>query len=407
MNENQPHEPSKPVRATGGFAPVLLFVVALAAFVIQSSLTQYVQGELGFRQPFFLLYLAHSSFIILFPTHILYLKLTSGKPFNTYVTILRQALRTRLSTMEGPVGNTKDLTAQFVVLILALTAGINIPGLLWYASVSLASISDVTALWNTNSFWVYILSVWVYGMKWQGRKLGAVLVATVGVTLVVYGSATSSGGTSGAYHEGPRAPVLGDSLTLIASISYAIYQVMYKRYAALPSATYPEAEDEVPPSFSYEPISGGDATESSTFLDGSLNQTSEETPIPQSAPPFGFYPNFITSCLGLCTSVTLAAGFPILHWLSLERFRLPADSLSSLCVVGIATSGLVFNACFMILLGLWGPILVSVGNLLTIVLVLVSDFLFNHGSITLWSLLGSGMIVSAFAILAFDMLHSK
>ncbi|KAF8525057.1 hypothetical protein BU17DRAFT_42073 [Hysterangium stoloniferum] len=406
MTENQPHEPSKPVRATGGFTPVLLFVLTLAAFVVQSSLTQYVQGELGFRQPFFLLYCAHTSFIILFPIHILYLKLISGKPFDTYVEILRQALKTRLSTKAGPVDKTKDPIVRFVVLILALTAGINIPGLLWYAAISLASISDVTALWNTNSFWVYVLTVWLYGKKWHMRKLGAVLLATVGVTIVVYGGATSSDGdgTSGPYHEGPRFPVLGDSLTLIASIFYAIYQVMYKRYAALPNPSDPEAEDEPPPTLpSYHPLSD-DATESSTFLDGS-DQSFQN--IPQGAPPFGFYPNFITSCLGLCSGLTLAAGFPILHWLSLERFRLPSDSRSALCVVGIATSGLTFNACFMILLGLWGPILVSVGSLLTIVLVLVTDFLFNHGSITLWSLLGSGMIVSAFAALAFDMLHAK
>jgi hypothetical protein len=57
------------------------------------------------------------------------------------------------------------------------------------------------------------------------------------------------------------------------------------------------------------------------------------------------------------------------------------------------------------LLGVWGPIIVSVGNLLTIVLVFLSDVFFGAGikSVTLWSSIGSSVIVAAFAVLAYDM----
>ena len=79
------------------------------------------------------------------------------------------------------------------------------------------------------------------------------------------------------------------------------------------------------------------------------------------------------------------------------------------------------------MLGIWGPIIVSVGNLLTIVLVLISDVshptlrfdemetrkliiyllqcIFGAGidTLTIWSLLGSGGIVLAFGVLAYDM----
>ena len=61
-----------------------------------------------------------------------------------------------------------------------------------------------------------------------------------------------------------------------------------------------------------------------------------------------------------------------------------------------------------ILLGLWGPILTSIGNLLTIVLVFFSDIIFGGAveTITVWSMLGCGAIVSAFGILAYDMMRS-
>ncbi|KAG8919466.1 hypothetical protein FRC02_001634, partial [Tulasnella sp. 418] len=90
-----------------------------------------------------------------------------------------------------------------------------------------------------------------------------------------------------------------------------------------------------------------------------------------------------------------------------DPFSLPSDLRTCLYIAAIATSGLIFNGGFMVLLGLWGPVIVSVGNLLTIVLVLLSDAIFGHAAstVTAISLLGSGMIVVAFAILALDMIR--
>jgi hypothetical protein len=60
---------------------------------------------------------------------------------------------------------------------------------------------------------------------------------------------------------------------------------------------------------------------------------------------------------------------------------------------------------FQTLLGIWGPVVVSVGNLLTIVLVLLSDILIGQGVdvITPWNLVGAGGIIAAFGILVYDM----
>ena len=61
-----------------------------------------------------------------------------------------------------------------------------------------------------------------------------------------------------------------------------------------------------------------------------------------------------------------------------------------------------------ILLGIWGPVITSVGNLLTIVLVLVSDVLLGGATdvVTVWSLIGAGVIVAAFGVLAYDMFNA-
>jgi hypothetical protein len=68
---------------------------------------------------------------------------------------------------------------------------------------------------------------------------------------------------------------------------------------------------------------------------------------------------------------------------------------------------LIASLLFQTLLGIWGPIVVSVGNLLTIVLVLLSDISMGQGMevITPWNLAGSGGIIVAFGILVYDMVH--
>lgn len=68
-----------------------------------------------------------------------------------------------------------------------------------------------------------------------------------------------------------------------------------------------------------------------------------------------------------------------------------------------------FFQTWKILLGVWGPIITSVGNLLTIVLVFFSDVLFGAGTeaVTAWGLVGSIVIVAAFAVLAYDMFRGR
>ena len=55
---------------------------------------------------------------------------------------------------------------------------------------------------------------------------------------------------------------------------------------------------------------------------------------------------------------------------------------------------------------MWGPVVTSVGNLLTIVLVFLSDAIWGGAveKVTFWAVLGCSSIVIAFAILAYDLM---
>jgi drug/metabolite transporter (DMT)-like permease len=127
---------------------------------------------------------------------------------------------------------------------------------------------------------------------------------------------------------------VGDVLTLIASVGYALYQVLYKKYAALPSD--PELASET----AYAQVPSGDE------LYGMRDDL--ETGDAVYPPPFGLHPNMLTSIVGFFTLTLLWVPIPILHYLGVERFVLPPTSGVTFAIAGIALSGVLFNAGFMV-----------------------------------------------------------
>ncbi|KAJ8457205.1 hypothetical protein ONZ45_g18407 [Pleurotus djamor] len=374
---------------------VILFIFTLLAFTLESQLTQYVQTTLQYRHPYFIFYLVHTSFALIFPVHLLYLMITSNTSPYALLNGLSLAVREHLAPGTSP--SDRFPRKAFLRLILALTLGVTCPALLWFAAISMASVSDVTAMWNMNAFFAYIFTVKIFHLQWESRRLLAVIIATLGTVAVVYGGSTASNEDP---HNAsmplssfkPSAPILGDLLTLIASAGYGLYQVLYKKYAALPS------DPEVTAERLYEALPAEDAPHGDVY---DRIEDKNELIYP---PPFGLHPNMLTSAIGLCTMLLLWIPLPILHYLDAEKFAWPSNAPTFLAIGGIALGGLVFNAGFMILLGVWGPIITSVGNLLTIVLVFLSDVLFGAGiqAVTTWSLVGCGAIIAAFGVLAYD-----
>lgn len=242
----------------------------------------------------------------------------------------------------------------------------------------------------------------------------AVLLATAGVMAVIYGGASIQEGNSQQLEVSravPTAtsPLLGDSLTLVASVGYGLYQVLYKRYIALPSDPEREEPDRssyVPiPTASFDDIEDANAL-SEDVTSGVLIPTIDRIADP---PPFGLHPNLLTSLAGILTLLVLWVPLPILHYVGAEPFHWPTDWYVVLVISGIALSGVIFNAGYMILLGVWGPIIASIGNLLTTVLTFASDVIFGAGTevVTVWNFMGSVAIVVAFGILVEDLVTSR
>ncbi|KAB5594234.1 hypothetical protein CTheo_2315 [Ceratobasidium theobromae] len=343
---------------SGGSTTSVLFIVVLFAYVSQTELTQYVQSSLGFRQPYLIFYVAHSSFSFVLPLHLLYLKLSTGTGPSTYMTSLWNVMHHQvLAPWVRP--STKFPWNAYAVFVFILTVGMSWSAILWYLSVSLAPLTDITAIFNTHAFWAYLMSTAILPpppgrSRWQPYKLLAVLFACAGVLVTVYGGAKVDTGTEGS------ARFWGDMLVLLSAVGYALDQVAYKKFL-VPAASIASP--------SYEALATSDEPASERRETGA----EEDDERLQETLPFGLFANFVTSTGGLATFATLWVPMGVAWWTGDGRFKLPGDWWTAGCVAGIAVSGLAYNAGFMILLSLWGPIVASVGNLLTIVLIMAVD----------------------------------
>lgn len=194
------------------------------------------------------------------------------------------------------------------------------------------------------------MTVKLFKLQWDRKRLFAVVIATLGVMAVIYGGSSTNSDLKELSIDLPplkkyAAPLIGDLMTFAASLGYAAYQVLYKRNATLPSD--PEHEG---PFYNQVSASDDSISVSSDALDPERPLSiSESTIYP---PAFGLHPNLLSSLAGLVTLLVLWIPIPILHYFGTEKFQLPPDFRTAVAIGGIALSGVFFNAGFMVRISL-------------------------------------------------------
>ncbi|ORY74038.1 hypothetical protein BCR35DRAFT_326000 [Leucosporidium creatinivorum] len=303
--------------------------------------------------------------------------------------------------------------------VLKLSILIAAPALSWYAAMPLTAVTDITAIYNTFAFWAYGLAVVWLGETPTRAKLASVVVAVLGVFVIAYGDSwmSSSVPEDGGEEERKEGTsrLIGNLLAFFGSVSYAWYEVWYKINVALPDPDELEGEDDDDEEEAESFLASPTAMDPSESTDDA-DPEAQAPPSPHSlsshlriaSPPpasltnptvttFLLYSNLLTSLIGLATLLLFWIPIPIFHYLDWEHFEVPPSN-TWLPIIGIVLSGVCFNAGFMILLSLWGPVVASVGNLLTLMFVALADaFLPNSPPLSMSSIVGSGLIVASFA----------
>ncbi|GAA5892212.1 hypothetical protein JCM6882_003612 [Rhodosporidiobolus microsporus] len=452
------------LRTTGAS---LLLVLVLGAYTLQTELASFVQSELGYQKPYFLFWVTHSGYILLFPLHLVALRFL-GVPLAPALSDVLSILASKYApssallptspnrrsgfhhaSLDGfSVANLKDAPwiRELAKRVAVLTVFISAPALSWYGAVPLTNMTDITAIYNVFAFWAYLLSLYYLPppaapsssssknpsllSRLNPLDLLSVLLAVLGVFIIAYGPGSGSG--SAGEKEGSNR-LLGNSLALFGSVAYAGYEVYYKLVIALPSPTVDETplrtlsrsttrDESAPLTAGREGADDGDDTvsetasllasptrspprsaspsPSSSSSSPSPPDLTPTTPPPQTTPTaFLLYSTTLTSLIGLCTFLFLWLPLPLLHLAGWETFEPPPRTLGMYAALaGIVGGGVVFNGGFMVLLSLWGPVIASVSNLLTLLLVALADQLFmpSPPPLTSSTLLGGLCIVGAF-----------
>lgn len=246
----------------GGNKAIAAFVISLFAFTVQTEAAQYVQQSLGFRKPFFSLYIGHSAFTFLFPLYMICLRIFQPKvPLSHQLHLISinlhwqlsspthslpkpgaDSIRRRLSTLSMRTGSSEvedfDIEEirqrprtkapppritwsekrfgfnvfRLLGVFIVLTLGLTIPALSWYSAVPLTTMADITTIYNTYAVWALVFSIFFLGEKWERRKVLSVLLACGGVVLVAYGGAE--------HRRRPREPEEGVSTPILSGVEH-------------------------------------------------------------------------------------------------------------------------------------------------------------------------------------------
>ncbi|KAK9722091.1 hypothetical protein K7432_002938 [Basidiobolus ranarum] len=303
---------------------------------------------MNYQKPYFILWVAHSFYLFLIPLQFL-LNRFKGKSFRDSL----QEFRYNVEDIYGLFVRKDEITQSYPSRIIYghlfrvgffLTFIFTSAAYLWYVSISFTTMAKLTAIYNTACFFAYVFSTWLLKEELNKIKILAVFLSITGVLMI---SLDLSGTPD--VNTGENSTLLGDIIACICASLIGFYEVLYKKYA-------------VP----------------------------KETSIS--------FANFFTGIIGGITFFCFWIPIPIFHYLEIESFALP-DSTTVIFLLANASMGLIYNACFMIVIALTSPTFAAVGVMLTIPVVAVTDMLVTSTPISLAYVLGGVCIFIGFGVL--------
>lgn len=234
---------------------------------------------------------------------------------------------------------------------ICLSILLTLPAYIWYLSVNLTSMSNLTAIYNTGCFFAYLFSILMLHDRLVAAKVGAVMLCMAGVLAMACWpqSELDDGQDILLQDKIIRRDWIGITVASIGAALYGFYEVYYKKYAS-PSQ------------------------------------------------PTILFANTITGIIGIVTFLLLWMPFPLLHFSGIETFELPDISTFGY-ILAIASMSVIYNATFMAVIALVNPVFAAVGVMLTVPAVAITDVLVTGVMVPVSTIVGSVLILIGFYIL--------
>ncbi|KAI7895988.1 uncharacterized protein EV154DRAFT_476714, partial [Mucor mucedo] len=151
----------QPRKSRSALATVML-TICIVTFVLQTELAQYVQKTTNYSKPYFILSIYRN---------IIDTINNSKSSVNNSIVELQYRVQ----------GNHVFPLGFILKTSLCLSILLTLPSYIWYLSVNLTTMSNLTAIYNTGCFFAYLFSIIMLHDRIVGAKVGAVLLCMLGV----------------------------------------------------------------------------------------------------------------------------------------------------------------------------------------------------------------------------------
>lgn len=240
---------------------------------------------------------------------------------------------------------------QLLQRALALSSVYLFADWVWYVGLPYTSVAMGTTVFNTSSCWVYVLSL-LLGQPHRWRQTVALLGSLAGVVVI---SSPEAGDLTLSVFQGEQ--LVGNSFVILAAMGYAVYEIFFDK-----------ALDGLPSSVSVTNV-------------------------------------FVAVCAVLNSlllwPLVLLLALPFWPELIIETPELPSrGAFIGLCVNALLAT--CFNVSLALAIIRTSPLVASVSCILTIPTSLVVDSLLHGDSFGSLKLFGSLVIITSFALLAYD-----
>lgn len=363
LPEEPPSEQKVPRRCFQGHVLRLMLASlcvcgAIASWVIMAEKLQKLNEN--YKKPYFLTYWVHSFYALVYVTWKLWSLYPGGLRCN------------RVGEGALPFSRKLFLSSGFLAFVSMFSA------YMWYQSLSKTNIPANTAIFQSASVFVFIISVPLLREKVTLLKVLSVALSVVGVTLVALYStnahcsenhlhnSTDTNQTSSAIsadmltsHQGhasctEKSTVYGYVFLLLSVITYAVFEVSYKKLAT--------AKD-------------------------------DPAAVTNGARVLGY--------IGVHTLLWLWPPIVIFHFSGLERFELPTRGIL-LLMFWNGLLDIIFNACLLICIALTSPLFATVGTVLAIPVSVIVDWIVQGFLLPPQAFVGIVLIVGGFASFTFS-----
>jgi drug/metabolite transporter (DMT)-like permease len=341
-----------------------LFITVLG-FTVNTEATAYFEDELGWKKPFATLYITHGALCLPWILHIAYLRSQRRDvryPVwrEEYISQLRASVATISAyTTDGPLmlfkrkGSLPGPLAYLFVAMGLMTLVLTVSGVSWFLSLSLTTPADLTAIYNSSTFFAALFSIPLLHERLGYPSIAAVALSLAGTFIIAYGDTTAVHTES----EVGTNRLLGNIVACVGAIAFGLYEVLFKKWAC-------------------------SSTPSS----------------PQSTLPLTLAASALT---GFYTLLTLWLGLVVLHFTSVEVFVFP--SLYTALWIAIAVLSGSISITLLAVLVIWtDPIFGSFANVLSVFFVALADWLVFGLQPSLATYVGGALVVVAFGLLAWD-----